>query len=325
MFGFGHLTRCISLAESFKSLSYEIEFIINADESVNNILYNYNYEFIDWNNNNDLLIKKLSQTSLILIDSLYVQSIFIKKLEKLEIPIILFDDEKRTNILNKGFVIDWTVLSEKSNYFLFRKKEVTYFLGAKYATLRSEFSTSARIEVQKKINSVFISFGGSDVRNMTPKILNFLNKHYPFIQKNIVIGPGFNKIEEIKKYEDSNTTLFYNLSCSEMIECMKNSDIAISAGGQTLYELARISLPTIAVLLVENAKDDTLGWQKVGFLEYIGEYDDDKLLNNLDSSMKKIQSYEKRKEMFLSVNDYIDFEKKDVLVKEIIGKLNVVV
>ena len=257
-----------------------------------------------------------------MIDSLDVEDLLLNKLEKLGIPIIIFDDEKRKNILNKGFIIDWTVLSDLKNYFMPRKKNVTYFLGSRYASLRHEFSSSNRIEIKKEIKNIFISFGGSDVRNLSPKILNFLRENYPLLKKNIVIGPGFNNIDEIKDNIDDNTNLFFNLNSLEMINCMKNCDIAISAGGQTLYELARISLPTIAILLVENAKEDTLGWSEVGFVDYIGEYNCSNLFSNLASSMKDIQSFKKRLQMYSSVENHITFQNENILVKNIVEVLH---
>ncbi len=46
-----------------------------------------------------------------------------------------------------------------------------------------------------------------------------------------------------------------------MIKC----DIAISAAGQTLFELARIGVPTYAVQVAENQTLNMLSWKKCNF------------------------------------------------------------
>ena len=80
-----------------------------------------------------------------------------------------------------------------------------------------------------------------------------------------------------------------------MKEVMINSDIAISACGQTLYELARIGLPAIGICIAENQSQNIKGWEDVGFLEYIGWYNDKDLENNLKKAISKLKSKEERK------------------------------
>ena len=60
-----------------------------------------------------------------------------------------------------------------------------------------------------------------------------------------------------------------------MKKVMLDSDIAISAGGQTLYELARVGVPTIAISVADNQLGSIRGWQKTGFIEYAGWWEDD--------------------------------------------------
>jgi spore coat polysaccharide biosynthesis predicted glycosyltransferase SpsG len=83
-----------------------------------------------------------------------------------------------------------------------------------------------------------VTFGRDVAKNMTPNIMNLLNKEYAALKKNIIIGRAFDNIEEIKKEIDENTNLIYYPNAEKIKEVMLNSDIAISAGGQTLHELA---------------------------------------------------------------------------------------
>ena len=321
--GFGHITRATSLVSNFLLYGYSVNFILNADKSVLNII-SFPYEIFDWREEKKLLFEKVKEYSLILLDSILIEDNQIKELESLNIPIIFIDDEKQRNILEKGFVVDWTILRNETNSFKNRKKKVHYFLGSKYIPLRKEFykkDVKTNL-INKKLSKIMISFGGSDIRNLTPMILDLLNDNFPNIKKDVIIGAGFDNIEEIKKHSTSNTNLITYASAKDMINSMETSDIAISAGGQTLYELAKIGIPTIGILLVENAKADTLGWEKTGFLKFVGRYNEKSLKENIINEIKNLSIYENRLRSRECALKHMPRNGGKLLVKEIIKILN---
>lgn len=320
-FGFGHITRCISISTIFKQYGYSINFIINGDNSIFSILKGIQYSVFNWTKEQKNLSELLLKSSIILIDSIEITNQQILYIEALGKDVIFIDDEKRRNILNKGFVIDWTVLSNKKEYFLPKKENITYLLGSEYTPLRKEFTISSQNIIKENIESIMVTFGGSDVRNLTPIVLKTLVEYFPNIKKNIVIGAGFTNIENIELYKDKNTKLIFNASTSTMVELMQTSDLAIASGGQTLYELALLGTPTIAILLVENAKDDTQGWEEVGTLKNIGWYNDPELINNLKKAITFLKQKDKRIEMQNNGKDYINPNGALKLVNTILDKL----
>lgn len=130
--------------------------------------------------------------------------------------------------------------------------------------------------------------------NVTPKIQKLLNDIYPKLQKKIILTKCFANIPVIEKLRDKNTDLIFEPDAIELIESMQESDIAISAGGQTLYELARVGVPTIGICIVQNQLQNVNGWSKSRLLEYIGWYNDENLLNNLRDAISKITPYKER-------------------------------
>jgi len=91
----------------------------------------------------------------------------------------------------------------------------------------------------------------------------------------VIIAKGFGNITEIEKLKDNNTELVYYPNTAKMKEVMLESDIAITSGGQTLYELARVGVVTIAVAAADNQLNNIRGWEKVGFIEYAGCWADE--------------------------------------------------
>ena len=320
--GFGHITRTISLSTYFISFGYEIQFLVNGDDSLNEILSSYSYKIYNWLHSYETLLQDLKYADLILLDSMQILDSQIKQLEALRKPIIFIDDEKQRNILESGFVIDWTVGRDDNNSFFPRKQNVHYFLGSLFTPLRKEFLNGAKNQINQNMEKMMITFGGSDIRNLTPLILEVLKTSFPNIVKDVIIGGGFNNIEEIKKHTTYNTNLIYNATAQQMIRVMQTSDIAVAAGGQTLYELAKIGLPTIGILVVENAKDDTLGWNKTGFLKYIGRFDNLSLKENLIDAINDLSSYARRVQMQKDGFKHMSQNGTQFLVEHITKGLN---
>ena len=323
VFGVGHIIRTLAIADIFVKKGYEVNFIINGDESIREI-FKYNdmkYTLLNWQENFELLNENIADSSIILLDSMQISDGEIKKLELLGKPIIYIDDEKRRNILDSGFVIDWTVLSDTKNYFNPPKKGVTYLLGSSFTPLREPFTKVLQKSTKDDIHDILVTFGGADVRDLTPKILKTLVDYFPDINKHIVIGASFNNIKSIEKYKDKNTYFIYNANADDMVNLMKKCDISIASGGQTLYELARVGVPTIAILLVDNAKDDTEGWDSVGIVKNIGWYDDESLLSNLVIALKKLKTKDVREDMKIKSKAYISPDGALRLVDTILGRL----
>ena len=161
-----------------------------------------------------------------------------------------------------------------------------------YLPLRKEFWDVPDKEIKKEIRSILITFGGDDFRNMTPKILKFLNKEFKDIKKEVVIGKGFKNLDSIKNAMDENTNLNYYPSANEMKNLMLNCDIAISAGGQTLYELARCGTPSISIAIAENQLGNVKGFDRLGIIKYAGWWEDIyEIYKNLKIIIKELQKY----------------------------------
>jgi len=303
--GFGHVTRCLSLYQAFKERGILPEFIINGDNNVEYLLKDVNYQIFNWLDEKDKLFKKVKDADIAIIDSYLADtSIYNTLSELVKIPVYV-DDNKRLDYPD-GVVLNGNIHAETLNYT--KKEGITYLLGTKYTPLRKEFWEVPEKEIKEKVESIMITFGGDDAKKMTTKILAFLNDNYPNLIKNVIIGRAFQNIDDIKKYTDKNTNLIYHPDEEKMKEVMLESDIAISACGQTLYELARVGVPTIGVCVAENQLGNIKGWEKIGFLEYAGWYNKSNILEKIKNVIEHLKdSEEEEKEnRFKVAKKFID-------------------
>ncbi len=284
--GFGHVTRCLSLYQAFEEKGIKPKFLINGDDSITGLVKDTDYEITDWLKMREQVFERIKDSDIVIIDSYLAGKEFYEDLSKLTKLPVYIDDNKRIDY-PKGIVVNGNIHAEDLNYP--KKEEITYLLGTKYIPLRREFWEVPEKEIREIVQSVMVTFGGDDIRNMTPKVLNLLVNKYPEWKKNVILGKGFRNIEEIKSVADKNTNLIYYPDAGQMKQVMLDSDIAISAGGQTLYELARVGVPTIAVAVAENQIKNVETWKRVNFIEHTGYWQEKQILNKIALSIEKLK------------------------------------
>lgn len=285
--GFGHITRCISIYQAFEFKGFNPTLIVNGDDNVKSILQNVNYKIFDWIEYKNKLFEKLKNSDIVVIDSYLADLSVYEKISELSQISVYFDDTKRLDY-PKGIVVNGAVGAKNLSYP--KKNEIKYLLGVRYQPMRKAFWRESKKTVHKNIKSVLVTFGGNDMRNLTPKVLNLLNTKFPEVNKNIIIGKAFRNVDEIKKSADKNTFLHYNLSDKEIKNLMLESDIAISAAGQTIYELASVGTPIISVGIINNQINIINGLKNKSFFRYAGWWEDSDILYKISENIEYMKN-----------------------------------
>lgn len=88
---------------------------------------------------------------------------------------------------------------------------------------------------------------------------------------------------------------------------MQKADIAISAGGTTLYELCACGTPTISYAFADNQLDNVKQFQEDGLIDYAGDARIDDIAKNVNQYLKKYQDdwqlHEKKSEKMQEMVD----------------------
>ena len=287
--GFGHIARCSSIYDAFKINGISPKLIINGDDSIIPIFNNIEFSIENWMEE----LPPIKPSDIVIIDSYLANESLYQKIFEMSALLVSFDDDNRINYPG-GIVINGNVLSQDIDYPF--NYNVDYLLGSQYSSLKKEYWDVSPIRINKMVQNILITMGGDDIRDLTPTILNLINKEFPNLNKMIIVGKSFNNINKIEEIADDKTNLIYSPDSTMMLDLMLKSDIAISAGGQTTYEFARIGLPSIAISIADNQTDSILNWEKLGFLEFAGLWDDTYLNDNVVNKLNKLMDFEYRKE-----------------------------
>jgi spore coat polysaccharide biosynthesis predicted glycosyltransferase SpsG len=292
--------------------------LIRGDETTRDWLANTGCGFMDWLKEENRFFSFVSGADVVIVDSYLAGPEFYQKIShSIKAPVYI-DDEKRL-VYPRGFIVNGSIYAGELGYP--ENQEIVYLLGARHALLRKEFWSPSEDRTNESIETILVTLGGEDIRGLMSGILKMLNSGYPKLKKRMIIGRGFKNIGDIEKEKDSNTEMIYYPNADMMKRQMSLADVAISSGGQTIYELARIGLPTIGVCLADNQVNNLSAWEKAGFLESAGWYNDGGLLDNIKNILGKMD-YARRSRMSRIGKTNCDGQGAIRVVDRVLGEFN---
>ena len=173
-------------------------------------------------------------------------------------------DELATRMHKCHMVIDQTYgITEIQNKKLL-PVTVLPCLGGKYALVGKDFvelresCLEKRAEKKYKAENILITMGGSDPVNATTLVLQALSRYGrgKKLKLTIAVGdlcPHLQVIkEQVSSMEVSSAEIIVN--ARNMAQLMAKCDICISAAGSTIWELATLGVPTLAIQTADNQK-----------------------------------------------------------------------
>lgn len=257
----GHVMRCLTIANQLQNMGVDIAFVLADDKPcylldstryeidiINSKWDDYDYEIgimSDYIKDND--VKAL------LIDSYYVTRKYLDAISKL--TKIIYIDDLNSFVYPVHTVINYHPWIQKYDYkeACYASYGTDFLLGSQYTPLREEFIHS-EYKVNKEIKKILITTGGADSHNLLGNILSEIQKTVlaGCVEIYAIVGifnEHKNELKELAKNNDS-VTLYENVP--DMSKLMKQCDIAVSAGGATLYELCACGIPTVNVQIADN-------------------------------------------------------------------------
>lgn len=318
-FGFGHIVRCTSFYDALQDRGYDVHFIIQGDDSIKATLEDRKVIFQKWHGNIEALINSNLNCDLVILDTLHVVQEEINKLCNQSFTLVSIDDYLR-NKYHDSIILDWTVNVEKSDV---HSKNLSngniVLLGIDYVVLRKPFwNNSYRRFLDLK--NILITIGGSDIRGLTSPITLHLSKLYQDLQFHVIIGSNTERKKVLKELNKRNVRVYESLSSGEVKRLMDHCDVAISAGGQTLYELASSGIPTIAIEIINNQSEDINGWKSKGLLYRVLSWNNPFLLESITEAINDLRSIKIREDIYNNVRNLVNGDNVNMIL-DIIEKV----
>ena len=204
-------------------------------------------------------------------------------------------------------LINYNINADEVGYGTAQKGQIR-LLGTKYTLLRNQFQNVSLRQINKKINEIMITSGGSDPYGMCEKILNIaLNTEEIKNKKiNVIIGSSFENIKEIEKIAEISKNIVLHCNIEDISKIMLQSDIAISAGGSTLYELCACGTPTIAYIVADNQEGLVNCMQNKDYITSLGWHSDVDENDFQGKLLALVNDFERRNKLSCRMQKLVD-------------------
>lgn len=227
-----------------------------------------------------------------IVDSYLAKEEIYLKIEEGSEKLVCIDDTLRIKYPEGSTIVNPGIVGTKLPY---NKELYKTLVGAEYAILRKPFLVEKKPrEIKSMVHNVLITTGGEDKHNLTPAFFQEVRKEYPHAKCSIVVGPSFTNKDKIDSVIDIQTELILSPDAEQMCSAMEQADLAITAGGQTIYELSKMEVPMIVYLSAENQQGNIDGFTEYGISFNIGKPSDSSFFDKLRNALKEYSSKEIR-------------------------------
>ena len=256
--GMGHTMRCISIADQLRTRGLSIVFITSSHDT-DGLLGEYGYDhialensYLDKNGELDRLISILEelQVKLVLVDSYETDTTYLQPLHN-QFSVATFGKHTQYTA-SFDLLIDYNIQYDAAEYAKLQNNDRQLLLGAQYTPLRSQFVGITPSPLQDVVKNVLITTGGSDKYKITDALLeNLSDDEFKDICFHVILGHLFDTNSLQDRYADhANIKLYSNVH--DMAALYQQMDLAICAGGTTLYELLAVGVPAVVFSFSDN-------------------------------------------------------------------------
>ena len=270
--GLGHLQRCLALASALRGQDIECVFLAADEPAVQGRIESSGFSAFalkgvesgsegDWAVALEIATKERSGA--VIVDSYRIDERYLRELRAAGLVVTAIDDMARFPF-SCHLVVNGGVGAELLPY---RSSAcgTRFLLGPRYALLREGFGNIEPRGIGEDVREVLVMMGGADGRNATPVVLEVLDSLDGDFSVAVVIGPFFKRGDQVEAAaRGCRRRVRLVRSPDSVRSLMMKADLAISAAGQTLYELAATGTPAVAIQVAENQACNLDGFSQHG-------------------------------------------------------------
>jgi spore coat polysaccharide biosynthesis predicted glycosyltransferase SpsG len=225
---------------------------------------------------------------IIIVDSYDIDADYVAALRRTGALIVAFDDlaavRTSAHVVVNGAAGAETLAYEPAT------PDTRILAGASYALLHKAFWNVPARHVARIATRVLVAVGGADPCRALPRIVHALDVVSERIETTAVIGPFFPRDRSELLPERYVHRVRFVDTPDDLLQLMLDADIAVSAGGQTLYELAATGTPAVAVEVASNQGFQIRGLAAAGVVFDAGQLSDRDFDARLSTAVERLLS-----------------------------------
>ena len=192
-----------------------------------------------------------------------------------------FDDRTKKIVIGDNFIPYKKVDYFLSPYTQNVKRKINSYTGSEFF-ITNKLQNLKKINFRKNIKKILISFGGSDPKNYTFKLIKKIkiNKKYNY---NFILGPG-----NPHKFKNTKNIIFTKAPNKKRFNKIRSEcDISIVSGGITMFENLKCNLPSLVVPTTFQEKKNSQKLARQGLIITLKKFTSKHIEEHLELLIKK--------------------------------------
>jgi UDP-2,4-diacetamido-2,4,6-trideoxy-beta-L-altropyranose hydrolase len=293
--GLGHLQRCLSLATALRDLNTACVFLTNEDQTLYQRITRFGFDgrTLDtesWGVDDlaqTMAVAAAHKCGAIVVDSDYEGAEYLSHLRNGGYYVVAIEDTA-PHPFPCHLVVNGDAHARQLPYQAL-SKDTQFLLGPEYSILRREFwEIPARVG-SGNVDHILVTLGGADPYNIMPRVIDLLDTLPEAFSVSVIIGPFFENFSQVKAVaQRAQRGITLVRAPDSVCDLMMEADLAVSAGGQTIYELARVGCPTVAVRMAANQDGQLAVFEEAGFLRIAGHGDNNSIVEAIGAAVRTL-------------------------------------
>jgi UDP-2,4-diacetamido-2,4,6-trideoxy-beta-L-altropyranose hydrolase len=263
--GTGHVMRCVALAQAWQRAGGEVIFAMaQCDTAIQRRLLSEQVKLVaieakpgsveDMEQTIDAAVQQNVQWAV--VDGYSFDSKYLSGLQSVR-PVLMIDDNGVLGFYAADLVLNQNPFA-RADMYVNRGQRTRLLLGPRYVLLRNEFAAYRiwRRPISDVGRRILVTMGGSDPKNLTPRILAALSEMMiDDLQIRVVVGgsaENWRGIAEVAAGFPGRVEVLSDVA--NMAELMAWADLAIAGAGTTCWEICLLGLPAALVVVAENQR-----------------------------------------------------------------------
>jgi spore coat polysaccharide biosynthesis predicted glycosyltransferase SpsG/CMP-N-acetylneuraminic acid synthetase len=264
--GMGHVYRCLTLAEKLEArMNCAVVFCSNAsyEEGIRHIRQaGYAVDVVDGDPDGSVICER--DADIVFFDVLNTDSDTVRRVHESAAAVVNLED-LAGGLDHADFVVN--ALYEREG------DAQNHLFGADYFVLRDEFQEHATT-VDGPVENLVLTFGGSDPTNLSATVLRALDGRDRPPNVRLVLGADYGGRERLSSVSASMlSTVEIHDTVEDMAAMLSWADMAVAAGGRTVYELAATGTPAVVLAQNDREADRMRALDDAGVVRYLGRGD----------------------------------------------------
>lgn len=143
---------------------------------------------------------------------------------------------------------------------------VRCLLGPRFALLHRDFAVSVAREVRNRVETVLLVLGGATPSMLTAALARVIRRSLPEAVIDVVVGPIGERPATVSVGLSGLDGVRIHVAPESLRSLMLATDLAVSSGGVTVFELAATGTPAVGLEVASNQRPNLEGMAEAGTL-----------------------------------------------------------